>query len=101
MDPKASPEISGHWAQEPRDRVLTIGAFDVSISTGSFELPNGGGSGVVAVTPEFLFGGVQFRTTDSGGNVTAVQATLDPNSGTVILSGARRPDVVRTTLLGA
>ena len=101
MDPKASPEISGHWAQELRERVLTVQALDVSSYTGSFELPNGGGSGVAAVTPEFLFGGVQFRTTDSEGNVTAVQATLDPNSGTVLLGGARRPDVVRTTLLGA
>ena len=100
MDPKESPEISGHWAQELRERVLTVQALDVSDYTGSFELPNWGGSGVAAVTPEFLFGGVQFRTTDSEGNVTAVQATLDPNSGTVLLGGARRPDVVRTTLLG-
>ena len=82
-------------------RNLRIGALDVSSYTGSFELPNGGGSGVAAVTPEFLFGGVQFRTTDSGGNVTVMEARLDPNSGTVTLSGARRPDVVRTTLLGA
>ncbi len=101
LDPKSSPEISGHWAQEPRDRVLTIGAFDVSSYTGSFELPNGGGSGVAAVTPEFLFGGVFFRTTDSGAKVTIMEARMDPNSGTVTLSGARRADVVRTTLLGA
>jgi AAA domain, putative AbiEii toxin, Type IV TA system/AAA ATPase domain len=101
MDPKASPEISGHWAQEPRDRILTIGTLDVSSYTGSFELPNGGGSGVAAVNPEFLFGGVQFRTTDSGGNVTVMEARLDPNSRIVTLSGARRSDVVRTTLLGA
>ena len=89
MDPKASPEISGHWAQELRERVLTVQALDVSSYTGSFELPNWGGSGVAAVTPEFLFGGVQFRTTDSEGNVTAVQATLDPNSGTVLLGGKK------------
>ena len=91
MDPKESPEISGHWAQELRERVLTVQALDVSSYTGSFELPNWGGSGVAAVTPEFLFGGVQFRTTDSEGNVTAVQATLDPNSGTVLLGGEEDP----------
>ena len=101
MDPKASPEICGHWAQEPRDRTLTIEALDVSSYTGSFELPNGGGSGVAAVTPEFLFGGVRLGTSDSGGNFITMEARSDPNSGSVTLSGARKPDVVRTILLGA
>jgi len=101
MDPNAIPEISGHWAQELRERVLTIQALDVSSYTGSFELPNGGGTGVAAVSPEFLFGGVRLGTSDSGGNVITMEARSDPKSGSVTLSGARKSDVVRTTLLGA
>src|SRR5208337_2753643 len=100
-DPKASPEISGHWAQELRERVLTIQALDVSSYTGLFELPNGGGTGVAAVSPEFLFGGVRLGTSDSGGNVITMEAMSDPKSGSVTLSGARKSDVVRSTLLGA
>jgi hypothetical protein len=101
LDPKEIPVISGHWAQERLDRVLTIQALDVSSYTGSFELPNGGGGGVAAVTPEFLFGGIRLDTTDSGGNAIAMEARSDAGSGNVTLSGSRRPDVVRTTFLGA
>ena len=101
LDPKNQPEISGKWEQEPQPRELVIEAIDVSNYTGSFELSNAGGGGVAVVTPEFLFGGVRLRTKDAAGNDLAMEARLDPVSESIKLSGSRRADVIRTTLLSA
>ena len=71
-------------------------------STGSFELPNGGGGGVAAVTPEFPFGGVRPLYDGLWREIQLPwRRCSDPDSGSVTLRAKDTADVVRTTLLSA
>jgi AAA domain, putative AbiEii toxin, Type IV TA system/AAA ATPase domain len=101
LNPRIPVEIRGRWAEEPRDREIRIEGVEVSTYIGTIDPSLEGENGVAAVTPESVFGGLCLRSSDASGNELITRTTFDHGSSRVIINGARRADVIRTTMLSA
>jgi hypothetical protein len=101
LNPRIPVEIRGRWAEEPRDRELSIEGVEVSTYIASLDPSLEGENGVAAVTPESVFGGLCLRSSDASGNKLTTRATFDHESGRVVINASRRVDVIRTTMLSA
>lgn len=99
LNPRVPIVIRGRWTGEDADRSLQIEAIDVSRGVEPMDASDGG-IGVVAVTQEFLIGGLRLRYTSARGGEVVTSSNFPP-SGTIQAGTRERDDFVRTTLLSA
>jgi AAA ATPase-like protein/putative AbiEii toxin of type IV toxin-antitoxin system len=102
LNPRLPIEISARRVDDPAERLLRIGALDVSRYADILETSAAGsGGGIAAVTQEMVIGGLELRYIDANQLETVTSAIFDPKTGNINAQSKQRADFVRSTFLSA
>lgn len=102
MDPRQPIEIRARRQGEAGERRLRIEALNVSSYADAVDPSTAGvGSGVAAVTQEFVIGGLRLLYHSAAGADSVTEARFDPKTGNIDAPSRQRDDFFRTTYLSA
>ncbi len=101
LDPRQPITIETLRTSELASRRLTIEALPVATFADNGGEEPGTGTGVAAVTEEFIIGGLRLRYTLADGTEMVTTAVYDPRTGNIDAPTKDRNDFVRTTFLSA